>query len=79
MSHHVPHEIAAEFPAQAEAIQALRASSARFARVADHYAEVNRAIVRMETNEEPADDFTIENLKKERLKLMDEIAGFLHR
>lgn len=79
MSHHVPHELTEEFPAQAQAILALRASSARFARVADHYAEINRAIVRMESNEEPADDFTIENLKKERLKLMDEIAVFLHQ
>ncbi|MFO1114731.1 MAG: DUF465 domain-containing protein [Beijerinckiaceae bacterium] len=78
MSHHFPHELAEEFPAQAQVILTLRASSARFARVADHYAEVNRAIVRMETNEEPADDFTIEALKKERLKLMDEIAVFLH-
>jgi uncharacterized protein YdcH (DUF465 family) len=75
---HVPHELVEEFPGKNDAIHALRHSNAHFAKIADRYSDVNRSIVRMETNVEPADDFTIEDLKKERLKLIDEIAVFLH-
>ena len=75
---HVPHELVEEFPGKNDAIHALKASNAHFARVAERYSDVNRTIVRMESNVEPADDFTIETLKKERLKLIDEIAVFLH-
>ncbi|MCC2100223.1 MAG: DUF465 domain-containing protein, partial [Hyphomicrobiales bacterium] len=51
--------------------------AAHFARIADRYNELNRTLHRMDTNVEPADNFTIESLKKERLKLKDEIAGYL--
>lgn len=74
---HVAHELTDEFPAQAQTIHQLKTSNAHFARIADRYHELNRTLHRMETNVEPADDFTIEGLKKERLKLKDEIAGIL--
>ncbi|MGD9540217.1 YdcH family protein [Methylocystis sp.] len=74
---HVAHELHEEFPEQAEAIHTLKAGNAHFARIAEEYHELNRAIHRMETNVEPADDATIEDLKKKRLVLKDEIAGFL--
>ncbi|WP_292532024.1 YdcH family protein [Methylocystis sp.] len=74
---HVAHELHEEFPQQAEAIHALKAGNAHFARIAEDYHALNRAIHRMETNVEPAEDATIENLKKKRLALKDEIAGFL--
>lgn len=75
---HVAHELTEEFPAQADTIHALRQSNAHFARLAERYHDVNRTVHRMESNVEPADDFTIEDLKKERLKLIDEIAAILH-
>jgi uncharacterized protein YdcH (DUF465 family) len=74
---HVAHELHEEFPEQAEAIHSLKASNAHFARLAEEYHTLNRTIHRMETNVEPADDATIEGLKKKRLSLKDEIAGFL--
>jgi uncharacterized protein YdcH (DUF465 family) len=74
---HVAHELHEEFPEQAEAIHALKANNAHFARIAEDYHMLNRAIHRMETNVEPADDATMEDLKKQRLVLKDEIAGFL--
>ena len=73
---HVAHELHEEFPEQAEAIHVLKANNAHFARIAEDYHTLNRAIHRMETNVEPADDGTIEDLKKKRLVLKDEIAGF---
>lgn len=75
---HVPHELIEEFPGRADAIHALRAANAHFAKLADEYHEVNRTLHRMETNVEPADDFTMENLKKQRLRLVDELAKMLH-
>ena len=74
---HVANELTDEFPAKAEAIHKLKTSDAHFARIADRYHELNRTLHRMETNVEPTDDFTLESLKKERLKLKDEIAGYL--
>jgi uncharacterized protein YdcH (DUF465 family) len=74
---HVAHELHEEFPEHAEAIHNLKSADAHFARIAEEYHTLNRAIHRMETNVEPADDATIEALKKKRLSLKDEIAGFL--
>ncbi len=74
---HTPHEIAAEFPDMAERIHQLKISNAHFARIAETYHDLNRQIHRMETNIEPASDIVIENLKKSRLKLKDEISELL--
>ena len=74
---HVAPELTDEFPAKAQVIHDLKTSDAHFARIADRYHELNRTLHRMETNVEPADDFTMESLKKERLRLKDEIAGYL--
>ncbi|WP_457797930.1 YdcH family protein [Methylocystis sp. S23] len=74
---HVAHELHEEFPEHAEAIHNLKAGNAHFARIAEEYHTLNRTIHRMEANVEPADDATIEDLKKKRLTLKDEIAGFL--
>jgi uncharacterized protein YdcH (DUF465 family) len=74
---HVAHELHEEFPEQAEAIHNLKSGNAHFARLAEEYHTLNRSIHRMETNVEPSDDATIEGLKKKRLSLKDEIAGFL--
>ena len=74
---HVAHELHEEFPEKAEAIHALKANNAHFARIAEEYHTLNRAIHRMETNVEPVDDATLEEPKKKRLVLKDEIAGFL--
>ena len=74
---HVAHELHEEFPEKAEAIHALKANNAHFARIAEEYHTLNRAIHRMETNVEPVDDVTLEDLKKNRLALKDEISSFL--
>ncbi len=74
---HVAHELHEEFPEKAEAIHSLKTGNAHFARIAEEYHTLNRSIHRMETNVEPVDDVTIENLKKQRLSLKDEIATFL--
>jgi uncharacterized protein YdcH (DUF465 family) len=71
---HVPHELVEEFPGASDRIHALKGSDAHFARLADEYHDVNRAIHRMETNVEPTADDVLEKLKKQRLSLKDQIA-----
>ena len=74
---HVPHGLHEEFPQAASAISKLKISDAHFARIADRYEHLNREIHRVETDVEPASDEYLEQLKKERLKLKDEIASML--
>lgn len=74
---HVPHEFAAEFPEHAERISELKTENAHFARLFDDYHEVNRAIHRAETNIEPTDDLHMEEMRKKRLQLKDELYAML--
>ena len=74
---HVPHELHEEFPQARERLHALKLSDAHFARVAERYHEVNRAIHRAEAEVEPISDDALEEMKKQRLALKDEIAALL--
>ena len=74
---HTPHELSEMFPDQGETIHRLKMENAHFARIADQYHEVNRAIHRIEAEVEPTSDAHAEDLKKQRLALQDEIAGML--
>ena len=74
---HVPHELAEEFPDQTDRIHDLKMSNAHFARLADEYHEVNRAIHRAETRVEPISDEAEQDLRRKRLHLKDEIAAML--
>ena len=74
---HTPHELAEEFPEFADAIHTLKTSDAHFARLADEYHEVNRAIHRAETKVEPVSDLEEEDMRKQRMALKDELYGML--
>lgn len=74
---HTPHELIADFPDQAEAIHDLRQKNAHFDGLANRYHEVNRAVHRAETDVEPTSDSHLNDLKRQRMVLKDEIAGLL--
>jgi len=74
---HTPHELAEEFPEHVEKMSELKQSDAHFAKLFDAYHDINRAVHRAETNIEPTDDFNMESMRKQRLKLKDEIYGML--
>ncbi|MCO4055637.1 MAG: YdcH family protein [Bosea sp.] len=74
---HTPHELADEFPEHVARIQALKQSDAHFARLAEAYHEINRAIHRAETNIEPVDGMIEESMRKRRLHLKDQIHAVL--
>lgn len=74
---HTPHELAAEFPEHVEKMSEMKGSNAHFAKLFDQYHEVNRAIHRAETDIEPTGDFHMEDMRKTRMRLKDEIYGML--
>jgi uncharacterized protein YdcH (DUF465 family) len=74
---HTPHELAEEFPGHTQKLHDLKAENAHFARLTDAYHGLNREIHRAETNVAPMDDFALEELKKKRLAMLDEIKAML--
>lgn len=74
---HTPHELHDEFPEHGEKIVALKAENAHFAKLAEQYHEVNRAVHRAETLVEPMDELAESDLRKKRAALKDEIYRML--
>ena len=72
-----PHDLHHEFPEYGEAIHSLKVSNAHFARLFDEYHDVNKHVQRVETLAELATDAELEELKKQRLKLKDDLYGIL--
>ncbi len=76
---HTPHELAAEFPDKVELISKLKQTDAHFARLAERYHVLNREIHRIDTQVTPASDDTAEELKKERLHLLDQLVMLMDK
>lgn len=74
---HTPHELHADFPDDADRISELKQSDSHFAKLADDYHEINRAVHRAETDVEPTDDLHLAQMRKERMALKDQIAARL--
>jgi uncharacterized protein YdcH (DUF465 family) len=74
---HTPHELAEEFPEQADKIADLKQSDPHFAKLVEEYHEVNRAVHRAETNVEPVAELAEVEMRKQRAALKDEIWGML--
>ena len=74
---HVSHELHDEFPADAEILHKLKVGDAHFAKLAEQYQDLNREIHRIEAGIEAASDVRAEELKKERLSLLDEVSAMI--
>ena len=74
---HVPHELHEAFPEDAALLRELKLSSTHFQKIAQSYHDTNKAIHRAEANLDPLADAALEDLKKQRLALLDEVAGLL--
>lgn len=73
------NELDEMFPEQKPLIRELKMGDAHFASLTDRHHELNRAIHRMETNVEPVSDETLEDARKRRLVILDEIADILRK
>lgn len=76
---HVAHDLNSEFPDDLEALQELKLNDRHFQQIAERHHEVNREIHRIEAGVEAASDERLEDLKKTRLALLDEVAGMISR
>lgn len=74
---HTPHELHEEFPELADKITELKTGDAHFARLADEYHELNRAVHRAETNIEPISPVAETDMRKQRAVLKDELYRML--
>ena len=72
-----PHELASDFPEHAARISDLHDRDAHFARLIERYHGLNRAVHRAETDVEPVSDMFMQDLRKQRMALKDEIYGLL--
>jgi uncharacterized protein YdcH (DUF465 family) len=71
------HDLHHEFPEMNDAINALTTGNAHFARLCASYNRLTGKVEDLEEHDMPVADFTIEDMKKQRVKLKDEIYHML--
>lgn len=76
---HIPHELPEEFREEVRFIERLAKTDYQFRQLTIQYDEVNKHIFRIESEDEPTTDEVLEDLKKQRLRLKDEIASALRK
>lgn len=81
------HDLHQEFPEMHDAIAGLKNANAHFAALFARYNRLTGKVENLEEHDMPVADFTLEDMKKQRVKLKDEIyylllafrAGQLHK
>lgn len=71
------HDLHHEFPEHKDVIHALKTSNNHFSKLFDEYHAVNRHVRRIEENNEPITDSEFDSLKRERLRLKDELYAMI--
>ncbi len=78
MSHFL-HDLHAEFPADIEILHNLKLEDPRFPQLADDYHALNKDIQRIESGIEASSDERLEDYKKRRLMMLDEVSAMIDR
>ena len=76
---HVLHDLHTEFPNDTDTLHQLKLSDGHFRTVSDRYHDVNKEIHRIEAEVEAASDERSEELKKQRVNLLDEVATMISK
>ena len=71
------HDLHQDFPEFNDAIHALKNGNAHFARLFASYNRLTGKVEDLEAHDMPVADFTIEDMKKQRVKLKDELYHML--
>ena len=71
------HDLHHEFPEHAEAIHALKVGNNHFSKLFAEYHTLTSQIEAIEVNDSPVADAALEEMKKQRLKLKDELYAML--
>ncbi len=72
------HDLIHEFPEFEAKIEDMRASNEPFAALMDQYDGIDARVRKLEELGTPVADETIEDLKKERLKMKDQLYAMLN-
>ncbi|MDJ0871249.1 MAG: DUF465 domain-containing protein [Gammaproteobacteria bacterium] len=67
------HDLIHEFPELTDKINRLKTEDPAFAKLMDDYDALDRRVRELEELAQPVADETMEDLKKERLKMKDEL------
>lgn len=70
---HEKHDLLHELPEHRDTIHHLKVTSTRFSRLFNEYHEVNGEVRRIEMEIEVSSDIYLEDKKKQRLKLKDQL------
>lgn len=71
------HDLAGEFPEHREKIHTLKMENAHFAKLSDEYHVVSKEVERLENEGVPVADETIEEQKKKRAQLKDQLYSMI--
>jgi len=75
---HVEHELAQKYPEKTDKIHDLKMNNAHFSKLFDEYHDLNRRIHRIEGRGTDRTDETMEDLKKQRIILLDQLTEMLN-
>ncbi|MEJ2309697.1 MAG: DUF465 domain-containing protein [Gammaproteobacteria bacterium] len=67
------HPLVQEFPEHKDVIHRLKMDNTYFHNLMEKYEELDKQIFRIEDGSEPTEDLVVEQLKKERLAMKDEL------
>ncbi len=71
------HDLRHDLPEHADSIHHLKVSDNRFAKLFDEYHDVDREVRRIEMEIEARSDLAMEDLKKRRILLKDELLAMI--
>jgi hypothetical protein len=71
------HDLAHEFPKHAATIHTLKLTSARFSKLLEQYESLTNEVEGLERADLPVNDVLIEEMKKQRLALKDDLYQLL--
>lgn len=71
------HDLHSQFPRDGEILSKLKVESGHFRTIAERYDALDKDIRRIELEAEAASDERLEELKKHRLELLDEVAALI--
>lgn len=67
------HDLHQEFPEMSDAISVLRGNNPLFARLYASYHRLTGKVEDLEEHDMPVSDFTLEEMKKHRVKIKDDL------
>lgn len=71
------HDLHHEFPELSDAIHSLKVGNAHFAKLFATYHRLTGNVENLEEHDMPVSDFTLEDMKKERVRLKDQLYHML--